>query len=300
MVGSWEPVLQAWQHHMIAMNISKDTRYLRLRYAWRLAHQFPAGHQSVTAFELVAWVASFEHWKPSTRRSAYSSWRALWRWLIETDQATSSPAHKLPSVKMPRAKPRPAPEEDFALALSIADRRVRLALMLAGYCGMRRGEISRARREDMEMALDGWTLRVTGKGGHVRVIPLPDEIVREIKRVKSGWLFPSTRERDQGRPLSAWWIGRLVTRHLPRDLTTHTLRHRCGTVAYAGSKDLRAVQELLGHSKPETTAIYVAVPPEDIRAAMQHAAVDPRLHLRAVPTDPPAGVPTEVAGNAVA
>lgn len=52
----------------------------------------------------------------------------------------------------------------------------------------------------------------------------------------------------------------------------HTLRHRCATVAYAKTRDLRAVQELLGHAKPETTAIYTAVPDDAVRDAMRAAA----------------------------
>ena len=54
--------------------------------------------------------------------------------------------------------------------------------------------------------------------------------------------------------------------------STHSLRHRAATAAYAGTRDLRAVQELLGHSRPETTAGYVLVPGGAVRAAMMAAA----------------------------
>ena len=49
---------------------------------------------------------------------------------------------------------------------------------------------------------------------------------------------------------------------------SHTLRHRGGAAAYAGNEDLHAVQELLGHACPDTTAIYTYVPAATIRAAM--------------------------------
>jgi site-specific recombinase XerC len=45
-----------------------------------------------------------------------------------------------------------------------------------------------------------------------------------------------------------------------------------GAVAYAGTRDIRAVQELLGHSKSEITQMYTAVADADVRAAMQAAA----------------------------
>jgi site-specific recombinase XerD len=54
--------------------------------------------------------------------------------------------------------------------------------------------------------------------------------------------------------------------------TAHTLRHRFATVAYAGERDLLAVQVLLGHSKPETTRLYVLIPDASLRAAVAWAA----------------------------
>lgn len=81
------------------------------------------------------------------------------------------------------------------------------------------------------------------------------------------WLFPS----PQGGHLTAHHLGKVVSRWLPEGYTTHTLRHRAGTVAYARTHDLRAVQELLGHAKPETTAIYTEVAGSAIRAAMEAA-----------------------------
>lgn len=224
----------------------------------------------MTEDALIEWLSA-HNWAPQTRRVVYASLRTFWDWMVETGRADRSPARRLPRVRTPRPRPRPAPEADFRFALTIPDRRTRLAIMLAGYCGLRRGEIARARREDMEPDLVGYSLRVVGKGGHVRLVPLPDEIVGEIRRVESGWLFPSSRPQDEGRPISAAWLGKIVARELPRDLTAHNLRHRCGTVAYAKTKDLRAVQELLGHSKPEITAMYTAVSDESVRAAMQAA-----------------------------
>lgn len=53
---------------------------------------------------------------------------------------------------------------------------------------------------------------------------------------------------------------------------THTLRRRVATAAYHGSRDLLAVQELLGHSRPETTRQYVQLLDDAMRAAMGHAA----------------------------
>lgn len=54
-------------------------------------------------------------------------------------------------------------------------------------------------------------------------------------------------------------VGELVGGVLPPGVTAHALRHRFATVVYARSRDIRAVQTLLGHAKLDTTMVYVGV-----------------------------------------
>jgi integrase len=107
-----------------------------------------------------------------------------------------------------------------------------------------------------------------GKGGHVRLVPLPDDLVAQLLEHGPGWVFPS----PYGGHLTPHHLAKCASAHLPAGIGLHSLRHRCGTVAYAATRDLRAVQELLGHSRPETTAGYVQVPDDAVRAAMRAAA----------------------------
>lgn len=102
----------------------------------------------------------------------------------------------------------------------------------------------------------------------MRQVPLPDELARRILSSPAGYLFPS----PHGGHLTPHHVGVIVSRLLPTGWTCHTLRHRCATNAYAATRDLRAVQELLGHAKPETTALYTQIPQEAVRAAMNMAA----------------------------
>jgi integrase/recombinase XerC len=238
----------------------------RTYHLGRVARELGGTPATVSVEALTAWLAG-KDWKPNTRRSYRASLRAFYGWGLAAGRVTSSPAHLLPPVRVPRSRPRPTPEVAFRFAMRSADPRARLAIMLAGVCGLRRGELARARRDDLEEDLTGWSLRVVGKGGHVRMVPVPDELALEIRSRAAGWLFPS----PHGGHLTPHHLGKLVSRHLPDGLTTHTLRHRCGTVAYAETKDLLAVQTLLGHAKPETTAIYVEVPMDSVRDAMRGA-----------------------------
>jgi integrase/recombinase XerC len=153
----------------------------------------------------------------------------------------------------------------------MADERARLMIQRAAVCGLCRGEISKVRRDDVREDLLGCSLPVMGKGGHVRMVPLPTLLAVQLLRCRPGWIFPSS---TRGRPLTPARVGKLVSRTLPEGWTCHTLRHRCGTAAYhLGGIDLRAVQELLGHAKSETTDLYTKVGADSIRAAMLGASV---------------------------
>lgn len=251
---------------MLASGAPSSTVALRRYYVQRLQETHP-DLLEVPVDLLAAWLG-VSGWSPNTRKSARSALRSFYGWAVHTGRLDTSPAHLLPAVKVPRGKPRPAPEAAYRAALLAPDPRARLALHLAGRCGLRRGEIARARVEDVLEDLTGHSLRVVGKGGHVRVVPLPADLTVTILGHGAGWLFPSPR----GGHLTPHHLAKIATAYLPDGVPLHTLRHRCASTAYAATRDLRAVQELLGHSRPETTAGYVQVPDDAVRAAMEAAA----------------------------
>lgn len=247
-------------------HLSPETIGLRLYHVRRAASALGTPPAAVTVEQLTKWLVSHD-WKPNTTASYRASLRAFYKWAVfaRGTGITHSPAHELPEVRVPRGKPRPTPEPAYRWALRIADERARLAVLLGGVCGLRRGEIARSRRDWLEPGIGGHVLRVLGKGGHERVFPVPDTIARLILSRPEGYLFPSS----QGGHLTPAHLGKLVKAALAGP-TTHTLRHRAGTKSYnEGGKDLRATQEFLGHAKPETTAIYVGADLSDIRSWME-------------------------------
>ncbi|WP_458316186.1 tyrosine-type recombinase/integrase [Mycolicibacterium brisbanense] len=82
-------------------------------------------------------------------------------------------------------------------------------------------------------------------------MPISDEPAEQLIAIPTTYVFhnPTT-----ARPITPQHLGKLVAAALPGHLTAHTLRHRFATTAYAAERDLRAVQELLGHVSPVTTA----------------------------------------------
>lgn len=263
----WSTSITAWQAWLLAAGRPSTTVGLRTYQLWRFAAEHPAGPWRVTADSLTEWLAGHaKGWSTESLRSYRSALRSFYGWANATGRLPADPSRALPPIKPANHPPRPAPEPVVREALETTDRRVRLMVALAARQGMRRGEIARVHSDDLSRDLAGWTLRVHGKGGKIRDIPLHDDVAEALRGLPAGWAFPGPRGH-----LSAPYVGKLLSRHLAGDWTGHTLRHRFGTVVYADTRDLLAVQALLGHARPETTQHYVRLPDDALRSALRAA-----------------------------
>lgn len=252
---------------LIAAGRPSSTIALRIYQLRRFASDQRSGPWDQDYEGLVDWLAA-QAWSAETRRSYRSALRGFYGWAHAAGRITKDPARLLPPIRPPQRRARPTPEQVLADALAKADDRTRLILLLAARQGLRRGEICRIHSSDVTKDFAGWSLLVHGKGDKQRLVPLHAELARALVERGPGWCFPGQIDGH----LSPRWVGDLVQRVLPTGWTTHTLRHRFATVAYHGSRDLLAVQELLGHSKPETTRLYVQLPDDALRSAIRFAA----------------------------
>lgn len=256
-----------WGAWMRAGGKPQSTIGLRTYHLRRFMTEGPQDWTTATVDDLAAWLGSHT-WANDTLRSYRSSLRTFYDWAHLTGRCTDNPARLLPSVPARPGKPRPAPEDVLKAALGRSDQRVRLMLLLGAHAGLRRGEIAAVHTGGLFEDLDGWSLRVKGKGNRTRLVPLTRLVAAELHALPAGWAFPS----PEGDHLTPAHVGKLMSRALGPGWTAHTLRHRFATRAYAAERDLRAVQELLGHSKPETTAIYTQIPAGAKRRAVDWAA----------------------------
>lgn len=180
-------------------------------------------------------------------------------WAVENGHMTEDPTATIPRPRLRRMLPRPIRTADLRVAVSSAGPMMRCWLLLAALQGLRCQEIAGVRREDV--LLSQHLLRIAhAKGGHERMVPLhPDveaELVSWLTSNTGGWLFV----RPRGGPYSPNQVSSLVSRHLAEcgvGGTAHMLRHWFGTYLYSGTRDLRLVQEMMGHATPQTTAVYV-------------------------------------------
>src|SRR5260370_13396746 len=173
------------------------------------------------------------------------------------------------------------------MATSLA---ARAMLTLAYGCGRRAGEVVRLRGGDIdsEQMIIGI---VQSKGRKDRHVMLPAEVLELLRQwwkarptacnvdgtAEQRWLFPGRRAQ----PLTTRQFGRLFKEAakaaaLRKTVSLHSLRHSFATHLLERGEDIRVIQALLGHSKPETTARYsrvaigliakIAIPLQRLRA----------------------------------
>ena len=204
-----------------------------------------------------------------TRYTWISALHCFYQWAVRHEGAASDPTADIVRPKLRRTLPRPISDADLAVALELAPAEIRVWLTLAAYAGLRCAEIAGLHRDDI--IGDAGVLRVVGKGGRERLVPMHPLVVDAL----AAWPAPRGNGHLFRRPQGGPWPPALLSRRgsvflhdIGIEATMHQLRHWFGTRTYQASKDLRVVQELLGHSSPTTTAIYTAFSSDDTRRAV--------------------------------
>jgi len=202
----------------------------------------------------------------------------------------AAPVRALSAPRLKPGLPRPLAEAD-AVRLAdeaelaaeepwVAARDVAVLLLLYG-AGLRVGEAMALTAADLDAGRAGGSLRVAGKGGKTRVVPLLPLVAAALDQYRSLCPYlPATGEPlfrgVRGGPLSPRIVQRLMARlrgalGLPETATPHALRHSFATHLLAAGGDLRTIQELLGHASLSTTQVYTAVDPTRLLAAYRAA-----------------------------
>lgn len=255
--GEWEHLVTSYMRWLAASKQPPTTQKLRSYHLRRFAVETDLQPREVTEAHLLDWLAK-PGWSKATARSYRTTFRSFFRWAAKNSIVPVDVAEDLPTISVAPGVPRPAAEEAVVAGIqSAVDDRTRLMVRLAAESGLRCREIALVQTQDVGRDVDGYFLRVHGKGDKDRVVPLTVSLASQLLENPPGYVFPG---RVDGH-LSAAYVSKLVSRALPEGVTAHPLRHRFASVAYQGTGgDIRAVQELLGHSSVATTQIYTKVP----------------------------------------
>lgn len=247
---------------------------------------------AITAAELRAYLAFRRQGEtplaPRSLSQSLSSIRAFHRFL---DQRFDTPNALIDLVRGPRLKvglPRPVTElqardlleeagsdtdrEDWEMARDEA------VLTLLWGCGLRISEGLSLLRRDAPLSE---TLRITGKGGKTRIVPVLDAVREAIDAYVAALPFvlapdePLFRAK-RGGPLPPRRVQALVQLlrgrlGLSDRVTPHALRHAFATHLLGAGADLRSIQDLLGHASLSTTQRYTEVDAAGLLAAYAKA-----------------------------
>lgn len=232
--------------------------------------------KSLTITDMRAWMASLRREELTSRSIArkLSSVKSFFRWLGEREGFEATAVLNARAPKFQAKLPRPLPVEatrDLISALELQSsepwvgaRDVAVVTLLYG-CGLR---ISEALSLTMADAPLPQVLRITGKGGKERVVPVIAAARAAVEHYLKACPFASHEgplfRGVRGGALSPRLIQKVMQEArlqlgLPASATPHAMRHSFATHLLAAGGDLRAIQELLGHASLSTTQAYTAV-----------------------------------------
>lgn len=274
-------------HLRVERNLSKNTldaygRDLR-DFAGAVIEAGISEVGSVTSAHVTAWVHDLAGagLKERTQARMLIAVRGFFRYMLQERAIESDPAKVIDLPRSGRPLPEVAGLDDVRRMLNVrsASARDRALLLLLYGAGLRVSEV--VRLELGALHLDAGIVRVLGKGGKERVVPIGAEVIDGLRlyiesergKILGGrttdFLFPG-RSRRGLRPLTRQTVFELLRRlargaGLERPLSPHKLRHGFATDLVRGGADLRAIQVMLGHADLRTTEIYTHVDGEHLR-----------------------------------
>jgi site-specific recombinase XerD len=293
LAAPWPEVLARFDRDLKARGSAANTRRayavdLQQFAAWATGRGLEPG--SITYRELRTYAAALSERgleRVSVARKL-AAVRSLYAHLVAIEEAAQNPAELLPNPKRASRLPRVLGRDEIetlldripaGTSLEIPDRAM---FELAYSCGLRCSEIIQLDAGDPDF--DSEVLRVTGKGGRTRLVPIGEPAQRALDR----YLTAARPSLEMGRDTEALFLSRRgrrlsasdVRRRLERwvreasvasGVSPHTLRHSFATHLLEGGADLRSIQELLGHASVSTTQVYTRVEPSRLRREYSRA-----------------------------
>lgn len=239
----------------------------------------PARLARITQSDMRAWMAHERGHGTASRSLArkLSAVRSFTRWLAERDGFDPTAILATRAPKFQRKLPRPLSETaarevidlvgSFARADWVAARDIAVVTLLYG-CGLRISEALGLTGADHPLPE---TLRISGKGGKERIVPVLPAARKAVSHYVDLCPMAIADEPDKalfrgarGGALNPRLIAGVMEKAraglgLPATATPHAMRHSFATHLLAAGGDLRAIQQLLGHASLSTTQAYTAV-----------------------------------------
>lgn len=222
---------------------------------------------------------------PKSQARILSGVRTFYHYLVVDGYLEVDPTELLESPHLPKHLPEYLTTEEVdrleaAIDLTSAEgHRNRAIIEVFFSCGLRVSELVELKLSNL--FLNERFMRVVGKGGKERLVPISQRAVGELElwfddrrqmRIKPGeddYVFLNRRGHHLTRTMILIMVKRLgEAAGIKKPLSPHTLRHSFATALLRGGADLRVIQVLLGHADIATTEIYTHMDDETLRQAV--------------------------------
>lgn len=222
---------------------------------------------------------------PKSQARILSGVRTFYHYLVVDGYLEVDPTELLESPHLPKHLPEYLTTEEVdrleaAIDLTSAEgHRNRAIIEVFFSCGLRVSELVELKLSNL--FLNERFMRVVGKGGKERLVPISQRAVGELElwfddrrqmRIKPGeddYVFLNRRGHHLTRTMILIMVKRLgEAAGIKKTLSPHTLRHSFATALLRGGADLRVIQVLLGHADIATTEIYTHMDDETLRQAV--------------------------------
>lgn len=224
---------------------------------------------------------------PRTQARTISGIKSFFKYLLIEEKIMNDPTTLLESPKVGRKLPDVLTMEEIDLLIDSVDiskpegQRNRAMLETLYSCGLRVSELVSLKVSNLYF--DQGYIKVEGKGGKERLVPISKNAVEEINKYTEGYrktlhigkdcsniLFLNRRGKNLSRVMVFTIIKGLAEKvGLDKKISPHTFRHSFATHLINGGADLRAVQEMLGHESILTTEIYTHIDKDYLKSTIQ-------------------------------
>ncbi len=252
--------LEAWERELTAQGYATETVTAKVGAVNRAATWADVEPWELTKEDVLGWITASERarWtrlKYLAHVRSYAAWAGI-----------EDPTDGIRRPRQPMGLPHPVSESDLTRLLEVAKPGRETAwIILGAYAGLRAHESAKVRVGDLSSPAGVPLLSVDGKGGQIAMIPVPPIVVEQLEAAaatagEDGRLWPGATSRAVQQCI------RRVAARAGVSCSSHELRHRYGTMVYAGERDLLATQKLMRHASPTTTAGYALVAPDRLAA----------------------------------
>jgi integrase/recombinase XerD len=223
---------------------------------------------------------------PRSMARIISGLKTFYKHLVIHEIVSNNPLQNIKTPKLPKTLPEVLSHEEVTAMMEqidfskVAGERDKTVIMLLYGSGLRVSELVTLTISNLY--LDEGFIKVTGKGGKERLVPIGGKTIRQVKYYLTYYRDEVQNERSKnvlilnqrGSFLSRVSIFTLVKllaakAGIEKSISPHTLRHSFATVLIEAGADLRAVQQMLGHESITTTEIYTHMDKAYLRSVIE-------------------------------